>query len=217
MRAARNKSRDVRLAALQRDIESKYPDIRVIEKNGGLVARGSFPIADDDGIIDRFLIELEIPNNYQDSVPVLREIGGRIPWHADRHTNHDGIACPIVPEEWLLRADQNSIMNFLEGPVRNFFIGQILVEQGKDWPFGERDHGKAGLIQSYGELIGVSDEFTVRRYLDCLSRTTLKGHWDCPCGSTKRLRHCHLETLKALRQTIPPRIARQALMRLGSS
>ena len=183
MSTLRHKSRSVRLAALQREIEGKYSDIRVVEENGEIFARGSFPITDDDGVVDRFLIELLVPNDYPDSVPILREIDGRIPWHEDRHTNRDGVSCPIVPEEWLLRTDRDSIEAFLEGPVRNFFIGQILAEHGKPWPFGERAHGKSGLLQSYGELIGTADEGTVRRYLDCLSREIVKGHWDCPCGS----------------------------------
>ena len=52
-----------------------------------------------------------------------------------------GEACPIVPEEWLVGPGRDSIAKFLNGPVRNFFIGQILVENGHPWPFGERQHG----------------------------------------------------------------------------
>jgi hypothetical protein len=217
MSVPRHRSRAALFAALKRDIENAYPDIRVVVEHGTIIAAGSFPIADGDGILDRFLIELQFPDDYPDSVPILREIGGRIPWHEDRHTNRDGVACPIVPEEWLVRPDRDSIVQFLEGPVRNFFVGQILAEQGRAWPFGEREHGKRGLVQSYGELVGTADEAALVRYLDCLSHDRLKGHWDCPCGSKKRLRNCHFEVLTTLHQKLPPWIAKRALNRLATA
>lgn len=202
---------------VKHDIQAAYPDLRVILEEGTVFAKGSFPVTDDGETLDRFLIEIRFPDDYPESTPILREIGGRIPWHEDRHTNRNGDACPIVPEEWLIRLDRDSILQFLEGPVRNFFIGQLLVEQGKPWPFGERPHGVPGLLQSYGELIGTTDKATVRRYLDYLCKTTVKGHWECPCGSKKHLRNCHQDTLTSLRQKITPEVARQALIRLGSS
>jgi hypothetical protein len=199
---------------LKQEIEREYPDLRVIVEGGTVFARGSFSVKDGDDILDRFLIQLEFPRDFPDSIPILREIGGRIPWHQDRHTNTNGESCPIVPEEWLLRSDRDSILEFLAGPVRNFFLGQLAVEQGRHWPFGERPHGISGLLESYAELIGTSDSAAVRRYLDYLSRDIVKGHWDCPCGSNKRLRDCHLEAVKTLRQKIPPWVARSAFARL---
>jgi hypothetical protein len=201
------------LATVKKDIDGEYPDLRVVIEGGTVFARGSFPVMDGTDILDRFLIEVEFPRDYPASIPILREIDGRIPWNGNRHTNRDGTACPIVPEEWLIRQDRDSILAFLGAPVRNFFLGQILIEVGKRWPFGERPHGDAGLIESYGELVGTTDPVAVRRYLDCLSKETVKGHWECPCGSKKRLRNCHLETIRTLRQNIAPSIARNALAR----
>jgi hypothetical protein len=118
----------------------------------------------------------------------MRETGGRIPWFADRHVNHTGEACPIVPEEWLLRSDRASIGAFLAGPVQNLFLGQILVEHGEPWPFGERQLGNDGLFEAYGEWVGTSDPGKIRIYLEYLSGTRLKGHRACPCGSNQKLR-----------------------------
>src|ERR1700674_1426981 len=204
-------------ATVKRDLEREYPDLRVVIEQDTVFSRGSFPVADGAEILDRFLIEIQFPDDYPYSIPILREIGGRIPWHEDRHANRTGEACPIVPEEWLIRPDHDSILQFLNGPVRNFFIGQLLVEQGKLWPFGERPHGVPGLLESYGELIGTTDAPTLLRYLDYLSKETVKGHWECPCGSKKRLRDCHLEVLKSLRHRISPAIAKKAFNRLVST
>lgn len=198
----------------KQDIEAEYPDLRVFVERDIVFARGSFPVKDGADVLDRFLIEIEFPQDFPDSIPILREIGGRIPWHVDRHTNVNGESCPIVPEEWLVQPERDSILEFLGGPVRNFFIGQLSVEQGNPWPFGERPHGIPGILEAYRELIGTSDDGTVRRYLDYLSRENVKGHWECPCGSKNRLRNCHLDTLKALRERIPPRLAKRTLDRL---
>jgi len=207
------------LARVKHEVETEYPDLRVITERDTVFLRGSFPVTDGDEILDRFLIEVQFPDDFPDSIPIVREIGGRIPWYEDRHVNRMGAqageACPIVPEEWLIRPDRDSIRNFLAGPTRNFFLGQIVVEQGKPWPFGERPHGMPGLWEFYGELVGTTDKAAIRGYLSYLSRENLKGHWECPCGSKKRLRNCHLETLKDLRQKIAPRVAKQALLRLG--
>ena len=208
--------RDARLLeATKAELTMHYPDLRVVIEDGTAYIRGSFPVVDDAEVLDRFIIEIEFPFDYPGSIPVLREVGGRIPWHADRHVNRgNGEACPIVPEEWLIRSDHDSLLAFLNGPVRNFFLGQILVESGQPWPFGERDHGITGLIEAYGEIVGAFDEVTLRRYLDVLSRNTPRGHFECPCGSGKRLRNCHLEEIKSLHERIPPQIAQQALHRL---
>lgn len=194
----------------------RFPDLRVVTERDAVYINGSFPVVDGTEVLDRFQIEIEIPPEFPDSIPILREVSGRIPWHEDRHVNQrNGEACPIVPEEWLLRPDHGSILAFLDGPVRNFFLGQILVEAGQPWPFGERTHGVRGLLEAYGEMVGSADRDTILRYLDCLSKEMLKGHWDCPCGSAKRLRNCHLDELKMLHERIPPRIAQMATKRLA--
>jgi hypothetical protein len=193
---------------------ANYPELRLVVEHDTVFLRGSFKIEEDGETIDRYLIEIQFPEDYASSPPILREIGGRIPWNADRHVDVTGDACPMVPEEWLLQPDCDSIGSFLSGPVRNFFIGQSLVEQGKPWPFGERGHGIPGLYQAYGELIGNSDPATIQRYLDLLSREPIRRHWDCPCGSGKRLRDCHLEFVRTLQKTIPASIAQRALGRL---
>jgi hypothetical protein len=51
--------------------------------------------------------------------------------------------------------------------------------------------------------------------LDYLASKKAKGHWACPCGSTKRLRDCHAKQFADLRERIPRRIAAGALKRLN--
>jgi hypothetical protein len=102
----------------------------------------------------------------------------------------------------------------LDGPVRNFFLSQIIVESGRPWPFDQWAHGKKGLLQAYGELLGVTEERQITTYLDYLASKKARGHWPCPCGSTKRLRDCHAKHFAELRERVPRGIAVSALRRL---
>jgi hypothetical protein len=170
-------------------------------------------LANDGVVFDRFSIQITFPDGAF-KLPRIEECGGRIPRHIDRHVFGNGAICTEVPELTLLRG-RYSLVSYLDGPVRNYFLGQILVEQGQKWPFGEWDHGKPGLLQAYGEVLGVTDEEQIRRFLDCLGHKKVKGHWNCPCGTGKRIRDCHVDVIRRLQESVPPAIARQALARLN--
>jgi hypothetical protein len=204
------------LEALALDLERQYPDLRLIEEAGQLLFRGSFPIEHEGETLDRFLIQISFPNG-PSQWPLIREIGGRIPRVKERHINsNNGDICAEVPEIVLMRGDFQ-LLDFLNGPVRNFFLGQALVEKGEKWPFGEWDHGKKGLIEAYGKMLGVATETEIGRFLEVLSSENVKGHWLCPCSSGSKIRGCHREKIHDLRQRVTPRIAQQALHRLKTS
>jgi hypothetical protein len=189
-------------------VADEFPELRVGVVNDTVVLSGRFPIKGNNGVLDSYQIEVRVPPDFPASIPSLRETAGRIPMLADRHMTPDtGEACPILPEEWLLDPQAGSIVSFLQGPVTNFFMGQSLVEAGEAWPFGERAHGRAGRIEYFAERFGAKDERAVLGYLECLSRDHLKGHWQGPCGSGKRLRDCHLDELRELKKRVPCRVA----------
>jgi hypothetical protein len=202
-----------RYKALEATVQAEYPDLRLVTRDGQPVLRGSFPIRHEGEDLDRFAIEISFPEG-PNALPEIREIGGRVPRDTNRHVNvASGSICAEVPELILL-AGPYTLLNYLNGPVRNFFISQLCVEKGEPWPFGYWDHGKKGLIQAYGELLGVGDESAIRRYLDCLSHKKIKQHWPCPCGGGRPIRACHARQIRSLQEKVPPRIARQALERL---
>lgn len=199
---------------LQCEIEMKYPDLTVGKSGTKVYIRGAFPIVHEGRVLDRYQIEIEWSDSDID-VPLVRETAGRIPWIADRHMSQGGLACLFVPEEWLMRPrEERVLIRYLDGPVRNFFLWQSLVEQGESAPWGERAHGVPGLIEAYGDMLEMEGESAIRQCLEYLSKEEVKGHWACPCGSGKRIRHCHREHLRNLRSRIPRHIARLALKRL---
>jgi hypothetical protein len=197
---------------LARAVQSAYPDLRATIVNGKPTIRGTFPIVHEGEELDRFAIQIDFPEGIA-NLPSIREIGGRIPRTAERHVFTGGAICTEVPELTLLRGEY-SLLRYLDGPVRNYFLGQSLVERGEQWPFGQRDHNKPGLLEAYGEILGVSGEPTIRRYLVTLGQKKIKRHWACPCGSGAPIRECHDADLRRLHAAVPARIARQALDRL---
>jgi hypothetical protein len=196
-------------------MDAKYPDLTASYMETSIFIRGTFPVQHEGKTLDRYQIEVEWSDDGS-KTPALRETGGRIPWVADRHMSIGGYACLFVPEDWLIQPQQErTVLSYLDGPVRNYFLWQSLFEQGKSPPWYDRPHGLPGLIEAYGNMVGFREESSIRRCLEYLSRHDFKGHWKCPCGSGMRIRECnHLEQMRKVKGKVPRHIAKLALRRL---
>ena len=192
-------------------------------EDGSVIVRGTFlvlepsVVASPTGPITTFDIKIIVPAGFPQREAQVYETGGRIPRSPDRHINTDGDCCVTVWEHWLASADDHSFAAFLNGPVHAFFLGQHYFETTGRWPFGEWSHGRKGLEEAYAELLGIPvkrNEIIYR--LRLLSLAWPKGHWLCPCGSGRRLRHCHHAEMMDLHRKVPPKIARRMLRRLKS-
>lgn len=200
------------LMAMQAETRSAYPHLHFCVRGQVVYVTGSFPIRQDSVEIDRFLVEIQLPFDFPRGIPRVREIGRRIPRIADRHMYSDGTACLFVDEDWIIANPEGTDwLTFLKGPVRNFFIGQCLVEAGAGWPFGERSHGAKGILECYTELTGANDLCIAYNYLQTLSKKKVKGHWPCPCGSGMKIRDCHKLAIYSLRQRIPHQVFQNSL------
>jgi hypothetical protein len=122
-----------------------------------------------------------------------------------------GVACVIVPDDrWRCFPIGARFLDYLRGPLHNYFLGQILAEKGEPWPFDEWKHGQEGVLQYYEWLLGddhqwplgVDKVLTVSRFLQVLASRSLERHWDCPCGSGTKIRKCCDARLGELRRQI---------------
>lgn len=201
------------LTKMEETVRPAYPTLQFYPDDEVVYVRGIFPLTDEGQTLDQFSIEIELPRYNPDEIPILREVGGRIPRTEDYHINGlSGDVCLFVPDErWRVYPWGSTLLDFLNVPVRNYFIGFCLVEMGEPWPFGQRSHGAEGIFEYYGELLGTDDRQTLVRYIECLSKPTLKGYWDCPCGSGKQIRKCHFPLLNDLRAKIPHSAAKRSL------
>lgn len=204
---------------IRADLLAGYSSLHLfIDPDGRAAVRGTFPVLSQEGrVLDRYQVSIELPEDYPRSLPIVREIGGRIPWKKEFHLEEtDGKACVLLPDDrWRVFPEGAPFRQFLDGPVHDFFLGQSLVALGERWPFGEWGHGESGIYEYYQELIQTDDALTVLRFLYVLAKLNMKNHWECPCGSGLKIRRCCQDRIVDLRRRIPPAVARKALERLG--
>lgn len=187
------------------EVERAYTYLHFSVKDDQIRIYGSLEIKEGAKVLDRYAIEIHLPDSYPDSVPVVFEVGGRIPRTQDRHCfEQTGASCVLLREErWRVWPTGSSLLQFVDGPVRNYFISQAVFERDGVWPLGQWEHGLYGQKQYYRETFGTDDLPKVSKYLEYLAAEKVKGHWDCPCGSGKRLRNCHMSLVLDLRGKIP--------------
>ena len=203
---------------LVKAVRAHYPDLTVCVEQDRVRVRGPFALMDSLFQVDSYEIDIELPTDFPEGVPLLKEVAGRIPRDADHHVNPDGSACLFVSgERWRYWPRGSSFIDFLNGPVISFLVGQALVERGEPWPFGERSHGGNGVLEAYSEMLGISDPGVVTDYLRVLARAKLRRHRGCPCGSGRPIRDCHIEQIVSLRGNITQREADIALKQIDTN
>lgn len=197
-------------------LEAEFPHLHVGVRDSYTVLTGDLPLVLDGRVVDSFSIEVEIPpEGSRHAVPVVRELGGRVPWIADRHVYQDGRACLFVEAEyWFKHPDGLDLVEFLRGPVTSYLVGQMSYEQEKRWPFGERSHGTAGVVEFYAPLVGSRGPRAIKRFLEMIVAKKVRATWRCPCGSGRRLRDCHDHVVRMLRGRIKRSAAATSLFYL---
>lgn len=204
------------LDEVREEVACNHPLLRV-EIQDGVYVVGVLLVQVDLEAVGSFPIVMGFPPDYPRSMPWIFESGDRIPKTLDRHVfTGSGLACVVVPEEWQI-AEDRSFPAFMAGPVRDYFLGQLIYDEKGHFPHGERVHGNEGLIDSYSEIIRIgNDAAEVKRWLVCLSRREIKGHFDCPCGSGKRLRDCCFKAVQEARNRVSAELAVKMLARLSA-
>jgi hypothetical protein len=182
---------------LESQLRARYPTLNAFIVAGECRIRGTFAAVE----ADRYALDIALPVNYPHAMPSVWETGGRVPREIDRHVFVDGSLCLGAPLAiWIHLGGDYSIERVIDGPLRSFLIGNSLVEEGEPWPYGERAHGVAGLLEHLGELIGTTDPRAVRRFLIELLDKKVRGHGLCPCGSGLIIRRCHKDGVDMLQK-----------------
>lgn len=165
-------------------------DVVVVE--GTYLLSATLPAYRDRGPLAEHRIRIEVPSDYPASEPKVTMLDDSIPRTESYHCSSTGVCCITVFETWVATRDDPSIGAFLNGPLRNFFLGQLLRKKGKDWPFEEWDHGVDGWIDAVAELIGCRPRRTeVRNVLEFRrSGDPLNMDARCPCGSRASATEC---------------------------
>lgn len=182
---------------VKRAIAFDQPKLMVELINTGVKVSGTFivtPTTTDyagAGIIAEYEIQIFFPATFPDGEPKVMETGGNIPRNEKHHINGDGSCCIVIWGLWVATSKNIDVQSYIDGPLKNYFLGQHHKKMKGEWPFGEEDHGHHGIIKALSRTLGCAEDAQIAlSFLNLLSKKQVKGHWACPCGSRKKLRNC---------------------------
>lgn len=200
------------LAELEAMLRAHFPTLHAFIEDGKCRVRGTVALSDRGKEFDRYRIEIVLPDDYPVHPPRVWELGGRIPREADRHVFVDGALCLGTPLAlWIRLGGDFRLERVLEVPVRNFLIGNSLVEQGEPWPSGELSHGAAGMVEHLREVVGTQHPIMAATFLQALVGGRVSKHSPCPCASGKKILKCHHAGFKSLRR-VPAEVLNQTAL-----
>lgn len=185
---------------------------RLRETENGVVVFGPLPFeASAEGletIEDAFEIDLIVPDAYPEALPWVRETSGRIRGDYE-HVEPDGKLCLAVPiEERLVFGRNPCLSGFVTGLLIPYCYGYCYWERHGVHPFGEREHGRAGIVRFYMDYLHLDDEIQALEVAFYLFQHGYRGHHNCPCGSGAKLRACHGPALLELSENHTAETAR---------
>lgn len=197
------------LSEMEAMLRARFPTLHVFIEDAQCRVRGTMALRTDEVEFDRYSLEIVLPGEYPTRLPRVWETEGRIPRHPDRHVFLDGALCLGTPLDlWMKLGGDFRLDRMLEGPVRNFLIGNSLVEQGESWPHDQRAHGAAGLVEHLAEHLGTCKPLMLATFLQAVAAGGVTKHSRCPCASGRKILKCHHHGVKALRR-IPPDVLDQ--------
>lgn len=191
---------------LVKQINEHFPSLIVVLRGNKVFVIGEFYYRDmkTDIEVFRYSIEIEFPDDYPNSVPLVRETGGKIPRTMDRHYDMQrGGSCLFLDDEkYKFFKEKPDIVNFINTPVKNFFLSQAYFDLTGKWLFGDWSHGVFGIFEYYCEELDTKNTRIVINFLKLLSDHIMDPNHKCYCGSNKKLIHCHINKLVDMRNKI---------------
>ncbi len=203
-------------------LKTSYPNLQLTRIESGLVCQGNIVIDNTfDGfpIKDMFAISILIMPDYPESIPLVREIGGRTVklFETNKARIKDILNLHVFPA--LSNAACLGALNelrhkfpigsrfdiFITELVVPYFYGLSFFEKKGYWPWGERSHGINGLLEANSEIRNI----TRNELLDFLNQLRRQAQWTqlvnyvrkmkpkrrckrhCLCNSKKAFSVCH--------------------------
>lgn len=173
-------------------------------ERGEIAVTGPYALdATYDGIrlAEEFRLHVIVPADYPASLPRVKEVSGAIDSDYE-HLYRNGTFCLGIQGELLLaQLEKPSLATFLDGPVRSYLYSYLFRERYGRYPFGDRAHGAAGILQYYEELFGETNPIRTIKLLEAVCLDEYRGHLPCPCGSGFIARKCHGEEILKLKKS----------------
>lgn len=163
-------------------LESSHDDCYVIR--GILSFDGQY---EDKKAGGDYGIEITIPNNYPESIPVTRSVDGKIPESFHTYPPNKTFCLGLPLAERMTFAENHTLMGYIKKLVIPYLFSYSYLKEHDELPYGDLDHGAPGKIRFYKDLFKV-EYLEVLGFLKLLADNRYKGHFPCPCHSNRKLR-----------------------------
>ena len=123
---------DSLLSEVRAALTFSQPGLEITQQSDHIRAVGPFaltprePNALDHGPLRTYVVDLRFPLNYPEDAPVVRELSGAFEHNERFHCSADGTCCICVWEHWLATCEDNSVHEYVNGPVHNYFLREPL-------------------------------------------------------------------------------------------
>jgi hypothetical protein len=198
----------------------RYPGLRIAPSAGEelkLAGELRFRVTGPEGVTieDSYEVELRVPADFPPRTPTAQETGGRI--GPAYHKREGGLLCLGAPTELRIRlVTSPTLLAFVERVLIPYLFGHSYYTVHGKMPFGELEHGTAGLLQHFAGLFGVADRAAARGFVRAASlRRRVANKMPCPCGSRRRLGRCHNRRVNRVRALLGRAWFVQELVALG--
>ena len=117
----------------------------------------------------------------------------------DLHINSDGTLCLYHPEEEKEIYPNGFDLKIYLQKVEEFFYQINYYKKYQKFPWGEYAHGALAYLELFAEK-----KIDIKRLKEVIGKerfkklNKIKGHHNCLCGSTKKLRNCHQSLYNAI-------------------
>ncbi len=120
-------------------------------------------------IEDEFDVELHIPSTYPEDLPLVREIGYRIPrnFHVNLDDNTLCLAAPIAIKMHFSK--DKTLLGFIENLVIPFFYNFLYQQKHGSLILGELSHGAEGILEFYREYFHLTNDAAIIEFLRILA------------------------------------------------
>lgn len=148
-------------------------------------------------VADQFAVRIVVPDTFPSQLPIIWEVGSRIPKKASWHINikTDGSICLGGGLSLRLVAREHpGLADYLENTLVPYLYAVSIRERhGGPFVFSELSHGGEGLIEEVRDLLVLPSDGAAVAVIRLLSmKKRVANKMPCPCGCRDRFGICQL-------------------------
>lgn len=145
-----------------------------------------------------FTVIIYVPKSYPHCEVIVQETSQLIPREADWHISKEGFCCLDIDHKLIQQSKMGiHITTFMLEKVYPYFANQLFKLEHKQYAGSEYKHAFDGVAQYYKEDLDLKPQQAIY-ILEKMLTNGIGRNDRCPCGSTKKYKHCHWKILEPL-------------------